>query len=316
MTAADAGNTARVFGFGFTADTYNRMAEDTHRLGAYARAIAKAVAGKAVLDLGTGRDALLAKLCVDAGASSVTAVEVVPTVASRARAALASAGLDERVEVLEGHSAAVRLPPVDIVVHEIVGDLAMEEGVAAVVKDLQGRPEVVDACSPGWSLPRRVETRVAPVALGQPEGVGLPTSSGARIVRLPRPPPWESLLGPLQTLDAIDTGTPVELQQERCMHWRMGRAAALTGFVCAPWLDLDGEHFVDAWAVPTSWRHKMVTLKDPATVHPGDEVTLRARVDLRHFPVVYSFSVELRRCRGSTIMVQPLGGEIVFQTCA
>ena len=54
---------------------YYAMTHDERRNAAYREAIGRAVAGKVVLDLGTGADAVLARLCVDAGAQRVYAIE-------------------------------------------------------------------------------------------------------------------------------------------------------------------------------------------------------------------------------------------------
>ena len=60
-------------------------------------------------------------------------MEAVPEMASAARASVRARGLGGVVRVLEGFSAELPLPKCDVVVHEIVGDMATEEGVAACV---------------------------------------------------------------------------------------------------------------------------------------------------------------------------------------
>jgi len=311
VTPDHAGFAAKAFSVAFTSEVYDRMANDVVRVGAYAKAIAKAVPGKIVLDLGTGRDALLARICVDAGAAKVFAVEVVPAAAQRAREAIMRAGLCGRIEIIEGHSAMVALPKVDIVVHEIVGDVAAEEGVAGVLKDLQSRPEVVDSRARGWSLPRVIKTHMCPTSLQLLPNVGVPTLGGARVARLPLPPPVESLLAEPQVLEDIDAEQPIQLVQERILNWHIKTQSVLTGFICAPWIDLDGEQSIDAFFHRTSWRHKMAVLPNPVPVFPGDELELRACSDLRHFPPVYKFITQLRRFGISHVL-----GEVALTTVA
>lgn len=314
VSAEEARSVGVAFSHGFDNAAYDRMAHDTQRVEQYSRAIDQAVPGHQVLDLGTGRDALLAQICAKAGAAHVVAVEVVHSAAEQARQAVKAAGLTERITVVEGHSANVPLPKVDTVVHEIVGGLALEEGMARALLDLQARPEVVDSGRRGWSLPRYVETRVAPVA-----SAGLPTADIAgrqvvdigegqavvdhwvqlpvdRLRRTPNPA-RATLLGPLRTMETLNAEASIkpQLLQERALRWRMTSTAVLAGFACGPWIDLDGRHAVDAWLGGTSWPHKLVGLASPVLVSPGDEVALQAMADLRGFPVRYGFRVSWRR---------------------
>lgn len=303
LSREDCGRIADAFSQGFTGKEYDEMADDRQRVEQYTRAIRKAVPGKVVLDIGTGRDALLAIICARAGAKRVVAVEVVPTAAANARKAVADAGLEGIIEVHEGHSSLAALPRVDMTVHEIVGGLAPEEGMGLALLDLQSRPEVVDALRPGWSLPRRVETRMAPLAHGAPGTVtGMAVRQWAvsgplevdRLMRLPVAPPPEFLLGELQMLDVLDAEADLQpqLEQDRTLRWRFDKPAVLTGFACAPWLDLDGQHVVDAWLGGTSWRHKLVGLKSPVRVRAGDEVALTLHAEFDKFPTRYGFSAE------------------------
>jgi len=321
--SAEIGELAIAFSLGFDTDAYDRMAADEQRVGQYSKAIRGVVLGKTVLDVGTGRDALLAKLCIAAGAAHVTAVEVVPCVAAEARAAVACAAFAGRLEVLTGHSASISLPKVDLVVHEIVGGLALEEGMASVLLDLQGRPDVVDASQHGWSIPRYVETRVAPLALADTtsvadccvdsvdRGIVMPWATLERLhvdrlVHIPAPPTTQ-LLGTLRVLDCLNMEAPLEpqLSQQRDLTWVFDREAMLRGFACAPWLDLDGRHCVDAWLGGTSWPHKLAGLESPIPVGRGDEITLRVDANSRLFPVEYTFVVELRRAT-TAALVEPL----------
>jgi len=303
-------NVRGAFSVGFDSAMYDRMGRDVQRVSQYNKAIAKAVAGgKLVLDLGTGRDALLAQMCARAGAKHTTAVEVLPDVAAAARRMVCQAGLASLITVIEGHSGRVALPRVDIVVHEIVGGLAAEEGMAAAIRDLQQRPDVVNWRVPGWSLPRYVETRVAPLAArpgsqawakaaamaAQLAGRGPHTLKVASVERMPAAPSPEDLLGSLQSMDHVNAEAPIVPVQEGELRWRFDRQAVLEGFACAPWLDLDGEHVIDAWIGGTSWRHKLVGLDIPVIVGPGDEVSLRFTAYVCRYPVQFRFVAILAR---------------------
>jgi type II protein arginine methyltransferase len=75
------------------------MMDDKPRNSAYRAAIARAVQGKRVLDIGTG-SGLLAMMAARAGALTVTACESVGLIADRARDIVALNGLASRVKVI------------------------------------------------------------------------------------------------------------------------------------------------------------------------------------------------------------------------
>lgn len=99
-----------------------------------------------VLDLGTGPFALFAKAAARLGARKVYAIEAVPASAARAREEVSDAAKYGRefaegvVEVLEGFSTDVALPEkVDLVIFEIAGSIASEEGCYATMRDARDR---------------------------------------------------------------------------------------------------------------------------------------------------------------------------------
>lgn len=280
---------------------YGRMAGDGPRVSAYRAAIARAVPGKRVLDVGTGPEALLAVMCARAGAAHVLALEIVPEVAEMARKAVALLGLGDQIEVVCGFSHSAALPAVDMVVHEIVGNIASEEGVARALQDLQARPSVVDSSSPCWSLPRVIETLVAPVSLNVALPVGSCTTNAGfpRSTALPFIPPRSTLLGAPSAMEVVDAAGPVQLQQQRELRWTVeADEATFTGFACGPRLTLDDSCVLDAWAEQTHWRHVLVLLEQPTSVRAGDVVVLRVEADLRSLPVAHTFSASLQRASG------------------
>jgi len=117
-----------------------------------------------VLDLGTGPYALLALQAARAGARVVYAVEADPAVATLAEAAVAAAGFSSVVTVLRGRSTDVTLPErVDLVLAEIVGSVASEEGALASVRDAQLRHCKAPHDASSW-IPAAAQTLCAPAA--------------------------------------------------------------------------------------------------------------------------------------------------------
>ena len=167
----------------YTDDTYSKMRDDSERTSAYATAIAKAAPGRVCLDVGTGALALLALMAARAGAKHVYAVEANVEAAQAARAAVADAGMAERVTVLDGYSTDVTLPePVDLLVHEIFGELAGAEGVVAAIGDATRRhmrPPVLDGTTQTRAPPpppRRCRCRRTRARWSRPPSSPRPTT--------------------------------------------------------------------------------------------------------------------------------------------
>lgn len=147
---------------------YDVLGQDEIRMSAYADAVRTSVAGRTVLDIGTGRDALWAIAAARAGARKVWAVEAIPRVAELARESIARSGLSGTIEVIEGLSTAIELPErVDVCISEIIGTMGGSEGSASVLGDARRRlvrtrgsfvpyqcTTTIAAVDVGWSIPR------------------------------------------------------------------------------------------------------------------------------------------------------------------
>ena len=131
LASRSAASAKAIFTHELTRGVYQSLKEDVVRMEAYTAAIERACPGKRVLDIGTGPEALLAIVAARAGATAVIAVEVSDAAAAAAREAVRVAGLEGMITVLAGYSTELDLPAVDVVIHEIVGDLGSEEGIAA-----------------------------------------------------------------------------------------------------------------------------------------------------------------------------------------
>ena len=107
------------------------MRDDNMRTQAYRRAIERHAPGKLCLDVGTGALALLAIIAARAGAEHVFAVEA-DAEAAAARQTVAAEGLEAQITIIEGYSTDVTLQRgVDLLLHEIIGEIAPAEGVVS-----------------------------------------------------------------------------------------------------------------------------------------------------------------------------------------
>jgi type I protein arginine methyltransferase len=115
-----------------------RMLADQRRMAFYAAAISRHIQpGDRVVDLGTGTG-ILAALAARRGASKVYAIDH-SEILSQARS-LAKANGVRNVEFHSIHSTQFRTrEPVDVILHEQMGDCLFDESMAANVTDLRDR---------------------------------------------------------------------------------------------------------------------------------------------------------------------------------
>jgi predicted RNA methylase len=118
---------------------YELMETDEVRTRAYRGAIEEALAGKVVLELGTGRKALLAMYCANAGATKVYAIEANKRAYQSSLEFVRSQGI-ENIHLICGFSYNVEIPErCDVLVHDLVGDIGSSEGMVPFVADARRR---------------------------------------------------------------------------------------------------------------------------------------------------------------------------------
>lgn len=153
-------------------DNYIEMANDETRNSWFWEAICRRLHGSkdlVVLEIGTGPFCLLAQMAAQAGARRVYAVEADPSAAENARACVAEAEATNGVphgviEVIEGFSTDITLPErADLLVAEIVGNIATAEGIVGTMLDAQQR-HLKRPYDPASYIPQRVQTWCAPVS--------------------------------------------------------------------------------------------------------------------------------------------------------
>lgn len=140
---------------------YEIMSTDPVRNAAFRAAFERHARDRVVLDLGTGPEALLSRMAVDAGAKRVYAVEVLPDAAAHARERLRAASLEDRIRLIEGDAAEVPLAePVQVCTQGIVGNIGSADGIAAIWN--RARRHFAPGCVP---VPSRCTTMIAAVEL-------------------------------------------------------------------------------------------------------------------------------------------------------
>ncbi len=140
---------------------YHAMTSDERRNAAYRKAIKAAVRDRVVLDIGTGKDAILSRLCVEEGARHVYALDILPDTAAEARRTVDALGLADRITVLEGDIRDIELPEQpEVAVSELVGAIGGAEGMAPLANAIR-----THLSTDGAVIPERSVTHVAGVTL-------------------------------------------------------------------------------------------------------------------------------------------------------
>lgn len=140
---------------------YHAMTHDWRRNSHYRAAISRYVRDKVVVDVGTGRDATLARFCAESGARKIFAIEVNNEAYRDALNLVRRLGLEGLVEVIYGDASRSILPePIDVCVSELVGPIGGCEGAAVILGNMRRM------LGPGGvMIPRRSVTKIAAVTL-------------------------------------------------------------------------------------------------------------------------------------------------------
>ncbi len=268
----------------YDAVLYHAMTHGEVRNRAYREAIAQRVKGKVVVDLGTGKDAILARFCVEAGARKVYALEALEDAFQQACECVRDLGLYDRITVLRGESRAIHLPePADVCVSDVIGVIGGSEGAVAVLNDAWRflRPD-------GCMIPERCATLVAAAQLPDVFLQNLSFSEmsgdyverifaqvgGAFDLRLCLKNAGESLLiSDSDVFEDLDFSARIEPNYERTIRLKVTRDGRLDGFLL--WLNLHTikNEVVDNLRTESNWLPVYLPVFHPGIdVREGDEI--------------------------------------------
>lgn len=288
-------------------DWHREMLADLPRVRAMGAALRAALKpGDVVLDIGTG-SGLLAMLACQYGAGKVYAVER-GQILEVARQLARHNGLEGRIEFVAGHSSKVDLPEkVDLVVAELIGDFGLDEGVWPVFADARRR-FLRDG---GRLLPEGLALHLAPTAEGTKlldwvaplrQMTGLDFGPLRELSCQISRNLWAdqaSLLGPSGCMLRCDLYQDGPAVPEGEVQVEIREGGLLAGWV--GWFEAfaDGRPFINT-APPnagSSWSNVFFPIGDPVAVEPGDQVSLKVRLDRQFWS--WEFRVErldLVRC--------------------
>ncbi|MFN0050814.1 MAG: amino acid adenylation domain-containing protein [Planctomycetales bacterium] len=266
---------------------YDVMNYELQEHAGFRRMIERRVGGRVVADLGTGHEALLARLCLEAGARRVYAIEVLEEPCRAARALVERLGLNDRIIVLQGDAAKLTLDePVDVLISRLMGNIGSSDGLIPILnaaRRLLGPGGVV--------LPGRCITRMAAVTL--PESLRnepqFALEARPYVERI-----FEQMGGPFDVrlcvqgfssgallstsaiFEDLDFSCPVPEFDEREAELTIDQGGRCDGLVL--WLTaMDGEEVVaDYLNLQRGWLPVFIPLFDPGeTVAPGETLQIR-----------------------------------------
>lgn len=269
-------------------DSHRLIVGDAVRTGAFHRAIHEVVrAGDVVADLGTGTG-ILALFACQASAARVYAIEK-GGIIEAAREVAAANGYQDRVIFIEGDVEAVTLPePVDVIVGELLGVMAVEENFLRLSDTASRRylkpggrliPQSISICMAPWEAPafyqtidfwaqEQYELDFSPLrapAMNHSYTTIL-DSRGA----LASPESIWKLSLPLSQRDPMIGTVSFTIQQAGILHGFAGWFEALL----SPSVTLSTSPF----APPTHWQQAFFPLEAPLGVRPGDQAFLTVSV--------------------------------------
>jgi len=295
---------------------YEAMRDDTARTSRFEAVIKRRLAGTdgqaTVVDIGTGSFALLAIMAARAGAKKVYAIERNHAAAERATETVLRAGLQDKVTVIEGDSMMVELPErVDVVVSELIGSIATQEGVEAIIRDASRRflkPQS-NADRRPQMIPERCQTCIAPVEYRDHDwyqwkrGVqsrGKAEPGSLRPLRLQSDTQDLDFLAEPQLLEDFDysAAASAELTQTRTISFDVPASSAprkFSGFALWTRVVVDSEDVVEVSGKKSHWAYVVALMSEKpiALAAHGGLIKLQSKADYASLPVRYELDAEL-----------------------
>jgi hypothetical protein len=280
---------------------YEMMETDENRNQPYRDTIREVVAGKVVLELGTGRKALWAVCCAKAGARKVYAVEANKRAYQEALKFLKARKIDN-VHLIHGFSDKITLPErCEVLVHDLIGNIASAEGMVPFIEDAKRRlltpgavhiPERCVTCAvlaegPTLTLAERAFSYVLR---------GLQRLDRLPFVRVFGFRPRDALSEPY-VFEDFTFRQEQQFQRSVRLDMEIKRDGLLRGAFFFLRIYFSESRVLDTWRAPTCWETPFVRFKEPTRLKQGDHVELCIQSDLSGTP---SYSLEMtHRADGS-----------------
>lgn len=140
---------------------YYIMGEEASENSGFIKFIKPLVKNKIIVDVGTGQEAIFARLCVEFGAKKVYGIELLESAAQKATTLVKNLNLEEKIQIIQGDSTTVNLPEKsDIAISRIFGNIGSSDGVVNILNDARRFLK-----EDGEILPQQCLTKIAAVSL-------------------------------------------------------------------------------------------------------------------------------------------------------
>jgi len=264
---------------------YHVMTTDRVRTRAYRSAIERTVGGKVVIDVGTGADLALARMCLESGAKRVYAVEMLDHAYERARRLARELNLQDRLMLLHGDSREIELPEkVDVCVSELIGTIGSSEGVIEILNDARRFLKPY-----GEMMPLRCVTKIAAISLPDelrlhPEFKEIPKHYAEKVFESRGQPfdirvcvknlPANCLVSDAAIFEELHFDRTNELEQSTEIRLTIRRKCRVDGFLL--WINLypGSEEIIEVLTSECSWLPIFFPVFDlPVELNVGDTIT-------------------------------------------
>lgn len=242
---------------------YRSMATDYARNDRYRAAFAKVLKGKTVVEIGPGPEVILSRLCLEAGAEKIYAIELLEETYRKAQQTLKRLGLEDKIRLLHGNAMTVELPEqVDYCISEIVGAIGGSEGAAKIINSARRFLR-----NPQNMLPVRSLTKIAAIQLPESDfdfhfsaiaahyverifsQTGYPFDLRLCLKGLPE----SAIISNADVFEDLDYTQDIPLETGHDIVLHFDRDSLFTGFLV--WLTLypDADEVIDILYSPGSW---------------------------------------------------------------
>jgi len=268
---------------------YWAMSNDHVRNEYFKAACARHVPGKVVLDAGTGKDAILARLAVEAGARKVYGVELLEKPAQQAKDLIKSLGLEDRITIIQGDLREIELPELaDVLVSENLGHIGGAEGWDFVLNYTHrhlkpGAPKIPPralTCLAAVSLPEEFlkQPRFAPLAKNYAQRLW-DTAGYKYDLRLMLSGTSRALVRSTEDVfEDLDLAGPVKAEYERPIRLEITEDTKIDGFLLWLRIEMTEGLYLDCLDNAVSWYPVYLPAFYPAiTVQKGDVIRATVR---------------------------------------
>jgi len=261
---------------------YRSMATDEARNERY-RAAFNSLKNKKVVEIGPGPEVILSRLCLEAGAEKIYAIELLEETYRKAQLTLQRLGLEDRIILIHGDATQVELTEkVDYCISEIVGAIGGSEGSAKIINETRhflhdGRcmiPQRSLTKIAAFSLPTTdFDYHFSPIAAHYVKQIFAQKGYSFDLRLCVKNFNHNALLSNADVFEDLDYTQEITLETTHSIELVIEKAGVFTGFLV--WLTLytDASHVVDILEQQASWIPVYLPIDlSGIEVQPGDKI--------------------------------------------